>query len=578
MKTIWNFFQSLPTRRDAILLSAFAMVITFQPFYLQGQINIFEVGLYLPGINGILHGLVPYRDFFHLRGPFELYMPVWMMTIFGKNIAVLSAYFYLGTILTLVACVFLAREIFKTRFMLYLMVPVLVARTFPRVVFTYWGGMRYAWGILAIFAMIRFLKTQQYKWIYLAGFASACGLFTSVEIGVCAIAGIFAAHACSFLFKLYERTVIAKSLGVFLLGIAAVALPYVYYLWATHSLIPYVDCVRAVIVNIQETFNPHLVSVYPSNAIEALRAMTNPLSKNFRHMTPSYLYIILLVYLIARMKNRSMDKTGLAIVCLGTYGFIMYNTAFRGIWAAQFEMALQPEKILLFFLMEEAYFFLKQKRTALLVAGESSKRAVARDGRRRFLAYAITSLFVVIVISSIGYSVDRYNKRFFAFKYLMCTLTGKNVQALMPLAKIESRPLAIERAKGMTVPAEQADELEAITAFFKNNSMPQDTIFMYPELGTYSFLIDRPFLGRFPIATFSWFDDRWHGELLSDFKKVKPPFVIMPKDFPPSWREVYLGREENRKKYQEMINMIFTDYKLKTTTPFSNIYVLKYER
>ena len=161
MKKILSWFHRLPTVFDGLILSAFTALITFQPYFMHGKINVFEVGLYLPGINAILHGAIPFRDFFHLRGPFELYMPAFLMKIFGVHIEMMYLYFYIGTILTLIFCVLIGREIYKTRYILYLMVPVLVARTFPRVYFTWWGGMRYAFGLLVIFCAVKFCNGFQ---------------------------------------------------------------------------------------------------------------------------------------------------------------------------------------------------------------------------------------------------------------------------------------------------------------------------------------------------------------------------------------------------------------------------------
>src|SRR5262245_45403024 len=104
-------FLSRPTTKDVLILGVFVILVTIFPYYLTGEINIFETGLYLPGINAILHGQVPYRDFFHLRGAFELYLPALVMKIFGENFAVLATYFYVGTVLTILVCVLIGREI-----------------------------------------------------------------------------------------------------------------------------------------------------------------------------------------------------------------------------------------------------------------------------------------------------------------------------------------------------------------------------------------------------------------------------------------------------------------------------------
>ena len=83
----------IPTRsKDVFILSFFAILITLNPLFMHGRINFFEVGLYLPGIQAVLNGEVPYRDFFHLRGPLELYMPALMMKLWSVHLKILYLY------------------------------------------------------------------------------------------------------------------------------------------------------------------------------------------------------------------------------------------------------------------------------------------------------------------------------------------------------------------------------------------------------------------------------------------------------------------------------------------------------
>ena len=135
--------------KDLLFLSLLVVALLWQPFYLHQELNLFEWGLYLPGIDAVMQGQVPFRDFFHLRGPFELYAPALFMKIFGFRADVLASYFYMGTLLTMFAALLIAYELIEQRVLLYTFAVILVIQTFPRVVFTFWGGMRYAWGLLA---------------------------------------------------------------------------------------------------------------------------------------------------------------------------------------------------------------------------------------------------------------------------------------------------------------------------------------------------------------------------------------------------------------------------------------------
>ncbi|MBI3315226.1 MAG: hypothetical protein HYZ86_04755 [Candidatus Omnitrophica bacterium] len=557
----WSLLKP-PSWTDAAVLSLFAVIATFHPFFTEREINFFEAGLYLPGINAILHGLVPYRDFFYLRGPFELYMPAFLMSVWGQNLTVLYLYFYAGNVLCLVMGVLIAKELFRTRLILYLMVPILVARTFPRVMFTIWGGMRYALGLIALWCFIKFLRGQRLIWMLAAGIFSGLGLWTSVEIGVYAMCGVVAALAAAFIFKVQQKRAVIKALAVYLAGIFLVSFPYILYLVSHQALVPYLESVRAVVFNMQNVIDPHFASVYPSNLWEAVSAMVNPLNKNFSRMTVSYLYLAVLGYLVWRIRAKRLNTTDLFVIAAGVYGFIMYNTGFRGIWTAHFELSLQPEKILYFFILEAALLYGLAKRGTFL----------------RFKAWLVDLFIVTLCLSSVIYMIGRYDHRFYVFKYIRSVVQGRETQSLRPLAGERSRPLTIERARGIIAPVQQADDMEAVVHFIQKNTKPGEAVFTYPELGAYHFLADRPFVGRFPIATFSWFDEGWHQELMADLKKSRPRYVILTKEFKEGWKTVYLALEQNRRKFKDVMDLIHHDYEIRDETPLSYIYKLKKDR
>ena len=569
-------FLSAPRYFDVFILAIFTVLITLHPHFVHGKINIFETGLYLPGIQSVLDGEIPFRDFFHLRGPFELYMPAFLMNIFGTHLAVLYSYFYFGNVLCLILCILIAKEIFKTRFVLYLMVPVLIGRAFPRVVFTYWGGMRYAFGLFALWFIIKFFKENKSRWMFGAGVVSALAGFTSVEMGAYPFLGVLAAMTVSKILHVQDTRLIFKGLGAYFAGLGLVAIPYGTYLFFNGALIPYMDSVWTIVTRMQKVIDPHFVSVYPRNFPEAFVAMTNPGHTNFKHMTPSYLYIFILGYLIIRVRQRSFSRRDLMIICLGVYGFIMYNTGFRGIWAAQFEMALQPEKILLFFLLEILLLIVIERKGKLkIILALKEQASLKWCDKNRWKIYGINFLLCGFLCSSLGYSIARYNRRFFAFKFARDKVLGKDTNYLKPLSNEEVRALRIERAKGIIVPVDQAEELEQITGFMRNHVGETEEVFTYPDFGTYNFLSGRRGFGKYPLATFTWFNDRWHEDFLIKFKASKPRYVILQKEIPQNWKDVYLALEPNRKKFLDVMDIIASDYKIKTETPLSYIYELK---
>src|SRR3989338_3560400 len=496
---------------DLFVHFLFVVLITFHPFYLHGELNFFELGIYLSGIQALLDGAVPYRDFFHLRGPFELYMPAFLMRLFGENIAVLFTYFYIGTVMTLLVCVALGKQIFTTRLFYYLAIPVLVAKTFPRVVFTYWGGMRFALGLMAIACGVQYFNSRKSRWMLMSGIIGACSFWTSIEMGVYTCIAITMTLVLCALTRVLDKKDFIKLLALFAGGFLVIGLPYTIYLEVNSAFLPFCEATHTVIQNMENTF-PQVEAV-PQNPVEAVGAMLNPGSKNFRHLTPAYLYIFLTIYFARRIKSKAFRLSDGPVVCLALYGLIFFIGSFRNIWSSNFEMVLQPDKLLLFFLLERIFFYFRIRKECMLQEIKEQKRPMFRKHAK---VYLVNVFIVGVIVSSIGYPIQRYNKRFFAFQFVRNTILGKETDSLKPLHDTETSKLMIDRAKGLTVPSWQARDFVELTQFIHERTSPREPVFIYPEGAAYSFIIDRPFVGRFPMGTFAWFNERSHKEYLRD--------------------------------------------------------------
>ncbi len=567
-----GFWHRRPGCLDLAGLWLLAALVTLQPYFLRGAIKVFEMGIYLPAIDAFLRGEVPYRDFFYLRGPLEIAVPAGLMRLFGPQFAWLSFYFYAGTILTLWLSILIAKELYRTRVVLFSMSLVLVARTFPRIFYKDWGGLRYAWGLLAVWSMIRFFSRRRSAAAFTAGAATACGLLTSVEIGVYAIAGWGAALLVGVGGRILSWREVGRAAGLYLGGLTAVAVPILASLAIHGALGAYVDSLVTIVTHLTRTFDQHAFADSPRNLFESLSGMVHPTSKNFRHLTPAYLYIFWAADMVRRLGGGRLRREDLALVCLGGYGCLIYQTAFRSIWGPQFEMALQPEKILLFYYAQEAYDALRRRSVLLR---ERLRRAPPRaPDRRRLRAglLGVGALLFGFVASSVGYSLDRYNKRFFAVRYLREVLTGGSPEALRPLAEGEGRPLHHPRGRGLFLPNDQAEDIEGVTAAVRRWSRPGETVLMFPDLGAYSFFVDRPFPGRFPMPVFSWFKEAWYREFLLDLDRHPPRLVVRSRDLSSVARTSYLGSAENRRRYEEMEAWIRSRYRLRATTPSCEIY------
>lgn len=567
--------QQRPKVIDAVILTCLTVVIVWQPYLLHHEIIMMEIGLYLPAINEVFHGGLPYKDFLIWRGPLELYVPALLMLIFGKNMIWMPIFYYMFTILTLCAGVWIGYLIYRTRFILYLMVPVFAARTFPRVGFYFWGGMRYFLGLLCLFFSIQCFRKKRLTWMFAAGICSALAFLTTIESGFSAAGGITAGLIFCYIFNVFERDFIFRAFQLYAFGFLLVILPYFFYLWNTGSLPRYLETIFWIPQNLMKVLVDEPAN-RPQNIGEFFTSFI-PESRHFKIMTPVFCYIFLLGYLIFRIKRGKINWELYPLISLGTFGLILYIAAFRMIWGAQFEMALQPEKILLFFLLEEAYLWIRRKRGEWAEKlGAFSRKGLIAGMKKIVYANVVGVLAVVLTLSSWWYAASRFNHRFVMAKWLQNTITGRAQGDLSLLAGQKKRSLNIERAKGMVVPVWQAEEIEAVVGFLQKHTTPNEPVFAYPELGNFNFWADRPLVGRFGVATHSWLREEWHQELLEEFQKVKPRYVIMTnlghRTFPEKW---YFRYPPNKQKFEEFTNLILSHYKkIKQFTSVS-IYEIK---
>jgi hypothetical protein len=270
----------------------------------------------------------------------------------------------------------------------------------------------------------------------------------------------------------------------------------------------------------------------------------------FMIMTPIYAYIFCAAYIVFRIKKNKCNWEIPVLICLAIYGIILYIGAFRKIEGHHFEMALQPEKFLLFFMFEEVWLYLKNKKPAVI--------------------FCFVFFFVV---GSLGYAIQRYDHRFAMFKWIKKEVFQQKVKGLSLLENMESATLHLERVDGITVPKWQAEEIQGVVEFLEKNTGPDEAVFTYPELGNFNFYADRPFVGRFPIATFTWMYQPWHEELLADFKKSKPEYVIMTnlghRTFPHVW---YFRNPKNKEWFELLTRLILDNYEVVEVFSSVSIY------
>jgi len=532
-----SFFLSTRKPQDIFIMSLLVLGLLWQPSYLHQELNLFEWGLYLPGIDAVTQGLVPFRDFIHLRGPFELYVPAFFMKIFGFRADVLATYFYLGTLLTMLVSVLIVYELVQLRVLLYSFVLILVTRTFPRVVFTFWGGMRYMWGLLAVWCLIRFLKTKRPGWLLAAGCFAAIGIFTSIEIGVIVLFTFLMFVALSRDFRRWSL--------VFLAGFLIISVPYGCYLLSQNALMPFVQDQWVVVTHLQKIF----LQTYPvpNKFHKFLLAIFYPLDKIFYQMTPMYCYMFFFSYYFWRMfkkRNMVMDQAALVVA---VYGLMLFLTGLRNFWSAQYEMSLQPEKILLFFMLGQFIIWAQQKFSRFQWAG--------------------AILLTAVIISTGIYSIGRFKTRYYKFSWASQLVDGKDRKKQAVINGSLLSPIDLPRIRHMTIPVSQLEDLEQLSQFVNEHVPVQETVWMYPELGSLNFILQRPWVGRFPMATLSWLDDGWFAEYEKTLELSPPRYAIINKKMPYYFETIYFLVPANRIKHERIMRFLHEHYVIEEQTP-----------
>jgi len=360
--------------------------------------------------------------------------------------------------------------------------------------------------------------------MFWAGLCSCLALFTTIEAGVSTMLAIAVAAFAAHFFRMIERKFIWQALKQFLVGFCVVFIPYVIFMIVTGSLKDYLETTCVIMTKMSTTLsNPR--GTVPEGFWGIILGLW-PGSPFFKYLTPIYFFLVVLAYLVFKVRKGLADWRMLSIILIAIYGLILYAASFRVIAGHHFEMAFQPQKIIYFFFLEEFFFFnielgKRREMTAVHPQGFWRRKLVQCQP-------CLAKVFLLMVIaSSLGYAIHRYNHRFVSFKLLKEKFFSSPRRDFSLLAGQEKRVLTTPRAAGMVVPKWQGEEIEAVIKFIGENTRPHEPVFTYLELGNYNFWFDRPCVGRFPIVSFSWFHDKWHQEVIHGLLKERPQYAIL---------------------------------------------------
>jgi hypothetical protein len=532
-----------------------AIALLFQPYFRHGIIDFWETGLYLPFIEGLFNGKIIFKDMVLHRGPLEIYIPYLFMLLFGKHISVLSAFYYFGNILNIVLCLRIARYFLKTRIFLYLLIPVLAAKTFPITFYQNWGGIRFGCGLAAVLCALNYLKNKKPALLFISGLFSGIGFFSSTEIG------ILSSLAVIVTLIVYGRSApqTPKAILHYAAGFCLICIPFIAHLLFSGGLLTYIQANLSVPFCSGDIY--HFEILYPGcprNLAGILKYALRPFDLNFRFALPLFLYVSVAAFLLINYSRKhDSSQTQASFLCLSLYGFLMYMGSLRQINGPQFQTALQPALILFFIALERYFLFFKKMQS---------------QGSIRFSTKANGSIIFLILFSllfSAVFTVKFYinygrDLRRFAFHLITkgCFPAGEKI-----------KPLAAKTAKGVLVADTQAEEINSVVEYIQKNTVPREAVFTFPNQGTFNFLFERPEFSRFYFSDMAFYRPDWKNEFFSQLKNKKPRYAVIKRE--PDWFEAALADYPIIKGREEVRNFIRRNYNLEASFGRIDIYKAK---
>ena len=508
---------------DFIIIPLLIFLFSFNPFFAHGPLVSIDEGQHLSWINAIFHGQIPYRDTYLIYGSIYELIPAAIMCVVGKSIAVLRALHHFGMIFWLIIAYLFGRLILKRRLFAYLLAWLLIATRVVPFWSSRWGGLRNGIPFLTIVFLSLFTKKKRFFWLYLAGLCNGVSLLYTQEAG---IAMLLASGVFILAFKWFEASNRKKSFfklgAIYLGGIMSIILPIFLYLGINNALGTYL---KICFIDIPFKFPKYFVDVYPYMGLlpktNILKTLSNPpLAKAFLFCVAFAGYIISFVYIaywaIRKKESKEDMDTSLEMVnilTLSIFGFFLLIFAIRQIHGMQFNIAVPPLLIIGCVLWEKLFSYLCK------VCQEKNISAY-----KRTIAF-ITNVSIILLMSVFIY---HFTKPLPQFRYLYDNIFGysSSRQAI----KEKFQMLTLDRSNGIMVPKKQAEELEFVVNYIKNNTAPDDPIFVFPHNAEYYFLSDRVCASRFTLATFAVISPDYEDEVIEDLKRKKPEYVIYVKD------------------------------------------------
>lgn len=476
-----------------VLFFGFMFLITYNPYFFIGNFDPVEEGFWFGWLQSMINNKHLYKDVAIYHPP----LLIWSLYIFTSatdfTIKNVRLFFHLLQITSYFIFFLFAKELSKKK--LNIAVATIIMISLSQTLIKNNIDVRLAPGLLSLWFWGLYLRTQNNKYLFSTGFASAIAVFTSTEVGVASLASVIAAIILTQENKL-------RKISKYVIGLSIGVIPVTAYLAWTGSLSSFISQIYFYISSFSRGyFN------YPlERAIEVSSLRYHLIWQNFSKqawVAESSRMVILAVpmLILTTLYPINLKKfLSFRFPTLSATDALALSSSFFGLVLFRSVLGRSDYYHILF---------------VTLVSIPLTMYIIERFIESKTISLTIIT-FMLFVMFSLQIN-ENYLSQFF-FKY---TNYGKIID--------EYKAYSSERS-GILVGTEvEVEDIDGVVKYLDENTTTDQSIFVFPWNPEIYFLADRKNATSFD-TPYAFWSDAYQDKMIYEIALNKPKYVVYNKE------------------------------------------------